>query len=252
MSIRDKLKEREEKRDQSGSGGGINAGLPEGVTRYVRLGQELKDGKVFVLLADPDNWYFYFVHEDGDFATRQTFVKKHTCLHSPKAVGADFNAYEKPNRDVCLSCKAKAKRRLYFMAPVFDPQYGTWRILDLKEYHASNLISDYDKLEKAAKKFSKDYSLVGDAVIIRKTADGKSYSMESAELDEAKLEAAKKFIGESIDYAELANFRSEEDIAKILEEADGSKIDKSVLGAMPTGATPIDDVPPQSDDDLGF
>ncbi len=184
MGIRDTLKKREEQRDKAANGG-VNAGLPEGVTRYVRLGQELKDGKNFVMLADPDNWYFYFVHEDGDFATRSTFVKKHTCLHSPKKVGEDFGNYSKASAEACISCKAGAKRRLYFMVPVFDPQYKTWRVLDLKEFHANNIIADYDKLEKAAKKFNKEYSLVGDAVFIKKTSDGKSYSLESGELDES-------------------------------------------------------------------
>ncbi|MDT2238383.1 hypothetical protein P7H19_21775 [Paenibacillus larvae] len=36
-----------------------------------------------------------------------------------------------------------------------------------------NLIDDYDKLEKAAKKFAKDYTLVGDVVLIQKTSGWK-------------------------------------------------------------------------------
>ncbi|MEV2311965.1 single-stranded DNA-binding protein, partial [Paenibacillus larvae] len=112
-------------------------------------------------------------------------------------------------------------------------EYRTWRILDLKEFHAMNLIDDYDKLEKAAKKFAKDYTLVGDVVLIQKTSDGKSYSLTSADIDEEILEEAQKFIGtDEIKYAELANFRDEEDIRKILEEAaefDDSKIDMSAL-----------------------
>ncbi|MEV2661821.1 single-stranded DNA-binding protein [Paenibacillus larvae] len=197
----------------------------------MRLGSELKDGKKFALLADPNSWYYYFVHEDGDFATRTTFIKKHTCLHSPKEVGEDRKHYDKPDTSTCLSCKAKARRVLYFMVPVYDFEYGTWRILDLKEFHAMNLIGDYDKLEKAAKKFAKDYTLVGDVVLIQKTSDGKSYSLTSADIDESKLEEARKLVGTGeIQYAELANFRDEEDIRKILEEADDSKVDKSVLG----------------------
>lgn len=245
MSIREKLKQREEKRDQAANGGN-NGNLPEGVTRYVRLGQELKDGKTFVLLADPDKWFFYYTHEDGDFATRSTYVRKHTCLHSPREVGEDFGKYEKPDKAVCISCAAKAKRKLYFMVPVFDPQYNEWRILDLKEFHASNIIGDFDKLEKAAKKFQKDYTLVGDAVTISKTSDGKSYEMSSGELEEQVLEAAKKLVGQPIKYEELANFREPDDIAKILEEAaPEAKLDKSVLGAVAT-ATPTND--PFADD----
>ncbi|MCY9512400.1 single-stranded DNA-binding protein [Paenibacillus larvae] len=240
MDIREWLKEREERRNSGGKG---NDGLPEGVTRYVRLGSELKDGKKFALLANHNSWYYYFVHEDGDFATRTTFIKKHSCLRSPKEVGEDRKKYEYPDPEskVCLSCRAKARRVLYFMIPVYDFELSTWRILDVKEFHALNLIEDYDKLEKAAKKFAKDYTLVGDVVLIQKTSDGKSYSLTSAEIDETKLEEARKLVGtDEIKYAELANFRDEEDIRKILEEADDSKVDKSVLGV----AEP-DDVDPK-------
>ncbi|MDT2276890.1 hypothetical protein P7H20_21500 [Paenibacillus larvae] len=115
MGVREWLKEREEERKKRANG---NDGLPEGVTRYVRLGSELADGKVFALLAGPDDWYFYHVHEDGDFATRTTFVKKHTCLHSPKDVGANRRVCEKKSESLCLSCRANAKRKLYFMVPV--------------------------------------------------------------------------------------------------------------------------------------
>lgn len=240
MSIREKLKQREERRDAAANGTGLNDGLPEGVTRYVRLSQELKDGKDFVVLGDPDAWYFYFVHEDGDFATRSTFVKLHTCLHNAREGGADISPFEKPDGAACISCRAGAKRKLYAMMPVFDPEYETWRVLDLKEFHAMNLISDYDKLEKAMRKATKqaDYSIVGEAVNIRKTSDGKSYQLESADLDESALEAAAKFIGSGeIKYAELANFREESDIIAILKEADATKIDKSVLGDQPDDPT---------------
>lgn len=249
MSIRNKLQEREEQRNKAAQGSSINDGLPEGVTRYVRLGQELKDGKTFVLLADPDNWFFYYTHEDSVYAggRTQNYFRKHTCLHSPRKVGEDFDKFSKPNKSVCLSCAAKAKRKLYFMVPVFDPEYGTWRILDLKEFHASNLIGDFDKLEKAAKKFSKDYTLVGDAVTVGKTTDGKSYSMSSAELDESVLTEAAKFLTEALDYEELAYFREEDDIAKILSEAaDEAKLDKSVLGDV---THPDEEPTPISDED---
>lgn len=241
MSIRDQLKQREERREAAANGGN-NGNLPDGVTRYVRLSQELKDGKTFVLLADPDKWFFYYTHEDGDFTTKSTYVRKHTCLHSPREVGEEFGKYDKPNKSECLSCAAKAKRKLYFMVPVFDPQYGEWRVLDLKEFHASKLIGDYDKLEKAAQKFQKGYKLVGDAVTIGKTSDGKSYSMSSGDLDDAVIEAAKAVDVASINYEELANFREVDDIAKLLAEAaDEAKLDKSVLGAVTSSAPAKDE-----------
>lgn len=231
MSIRDQLKKREEDRSTP-KGNGLNDGLPEGITRYVRLGSELKDGRQFVVLADPDNWFFYFVHEDGDFATRATYVKKHTCLHSPRKLGEELKTFSKANKSECISCKAGARRKLYFMIPVFDLEYKTWRVLDVKEFHANNLIGDYDKLEKAAKKFNKAYTLVGDVVNVTKTSDGKSYSLESG--DAEVPEEAAQFVGFDFPYAELANFRYESDIIELLKEADSSKIDKSVLGVVET------------------
>lgn len=262
MSIRNRLKEREEKRNTQNTN--INEGLPEGVTRYVKLGKELANGKQFVLLANPDHWFFYNVHEDSDFATRTTYFRKHTCLHSPRKApqtseeaGELFDAYEKKNADVCISCKAKARRKLYFLVPVFDLEYQTWRILDLKEFHATNLIDDYDKLEKGARKFQKDYTVVGDLILLKK-AD-KTYSLESSTLDDEKEEevvklAAKAFINSSeIDYEQLANFREEDDIVKILLDGDDSRLDKKVLpGYTPPNTVPNDESsePIDGDNDL--
>lgn len=257
MSIRNKLKEREEARDKAaqGAGGGINAGLPEGVTRYVKA-SEMADGKTFVMLADPDAWYFYYTHEDGaKYPSRDRYYQKHTCLNSPRKVGEDFDKFTKPNGAVCISCKAKAKRKLYFMIPLFDPAYGTWRVFDSKEFHANNLIGDYDKLEKAAKKFRPDYSVVGDAVIIGKTSDGKSYSLQSGDATPEVIEAAAAIIGSAeIDYAELANFRDESDLREIIEKAwDEAKLDKSVLGGTtPDASEPAGAPIGISDDDLPF
>jgi len=242
MSIRDQLKQREEDR-QTPKGNGLNDGLPEGITRYVRLGSELKEGRQFVMLADPDSWFFYFCHEDGDFATRATYFKKHTCLHSPRGTGAELKGFTKPNGGACISCKAKAKRKLYFMVPVFDLEYQTWRVLDIKEFHAMNLIGDYDKLEKAAKKFKPDYSAVGDVITITKTSDGKSYSLGSG--DEKVPADAAQFVGFDFPYEELANFRDEDDIIALLNEADSGHIDKSVL----PGASSANNAPAPSDAD---
>jgi hypothetical protein len=292
MGLRDRLKQREEAREKAANGG-INAGLPEGVTRYVRLGQELKDGKDFVILRDPNLWFFYYVHEDGDFTTRKTFVKKHTCLNSPrkapeteKEADEMFTKFAKPNGKVCISDKAKAKRVLYFMVPVFDIELGTWRVLDLKEFHVNNLMDDMEKAEKAVRKFDKSYTMVGDIVTISK-AD-KTYTIGSAEVAETALseelskqvakiaeddeeredkiadiikKAAQAIDQSEIDYEELANFRDEEDIIELLRQADGSKIDKSVLpkleeNAVDEGSEPIEEGDGEpldiSDDDLPF
>lgn len=270
MGLRDRLKKREEAREKAANGG-INAGLPEGVTRYVKLGKELAEGKDFVILRDPNLWFFYYVHEDGDYATRATYVKKHTCLHSPrkapdteKEADEMFMKFAKPNGEVCISDKAKAKRVLYFMMPVYDVALETWRVLDLKEFHVNNLLDDIEKAEKAVRKFNKGYTMVGDIVTISKTSDGKSYTVEGADIDdEAQIEAIKKeaeAIDQSeIDYEELANFRAEEDIIELLRQADGTKVDKSVLPKQEQTedepaepAEPIDDEDDITDDELPF
>lgn len=226
MSIRDILKKREEARDAAQNGkGGVNDGLPEGVTRYVKAGSfgELnKEGKTLVMLSDPDNFYFYFVHESKTYDGKKTVhdFRKHTCLNSPREANADLANYFKPNGDVCPSCKSGAKRKLFALIPVFDPQYGTWRVIDFVEFHFNNIITDYDKLEKAARKFDKSYTLVGDAVHIKQV--DKSFALEAGDLeDESILEAAKAFIGIDYGYADLAHFREVDDIIGILNEAIG-------------------------------
>jgi hypothetical protein len=240
MGIRDVLKKREEQRNAKQNG---DSEFPEGVTRYVRVGSHgevNKDGRTFVILAAPDDWFFYFVHEDKTFDGKKTIhrFRKHTCLHSPREINADITKFEKPNGNVCISCAAKAKRKMYAMIPVYDLEYKTYRVLDLTEFHVMNLIGDYDKIEKSAKKFNKEYSLVGDAIHV-KLVD-KTYSMEAADVDEEHLEAAKQFIGMDFNYEELANFREVDDLVKILEEADPDAIDTSVLPKS-TNSTNEDD-----------
>lgn len=237
MALRDQLKKREEKRDQAANGG-INGDLPEGVTRYVRLGGQKSElgseGKTLIMLRDPNLWYFYYVHEAGDYATRSTYIRKHTCLNSPRKAPETkeefdelFTKFAKPNGDVCISDKAKAKRNLYFMIPVYDPEYKTWRVIDTKEFHVNNILKGYDSIEKSAKKFNKDYSLIGDAFTIKK--DDKTYLIEMGDVDDSVIEAAKPFMDENIDYEELANFREESDMIAILHEAHDDHVDKSVL-----------------------
>jgi hypothetical protein len=236
MGIRDTLKKREEQREAAQNGGPSD--LPEGVKRYVGMGsygEVNKDGRTFILLADPDNWYFYFVHEDKKFENGRTqhAFKKHTCLHSPKEINADLLKYFKPGKDECISCKAKAKRKMYAMIPVYDLEYKTYRVIDTAEFHVNNIISDYDKIEKTMKKATKnpEYSIVGEAVHIKQV--DKSYSMESGDATDEQLKEAQAFIGMAFDYVELANFREEDDIKTLLSEA-VSGVDTSVLGEIKT------------------
>ncbi|MCY9435176.1 single-stranded DNA-binding protein [Bacillus haynesii] len=251
MSIRDILKKREEERDKAANG---ESEFPEGVTRYVRVGSRgeiNKEGRTLVILAKPDDWYVYFVHENKEYIGKAYDHKfqKHTCLHSPKnTVSTDeLQKYFSGGKDECISCKAGAKRKMFFMIPVYDPEYKTYRVIDIAEFHANSLIDDYDKAEKPVKKIQEDYTLVGQAVHF-KQAD-KTYSLESGDLPNNVLEEAKAFIGIDYKYEELANFRDEEDIVKILHDAkDGVK--KSVL--PPLTASVNEKSNEISDDDLPF
>jgi hypothetical protein len=231
MGIRDTLKKREEQRDAAANGGPSD--LPEGVKRYVSMGsygEVNKDGRTFILLGDPDQWYFYFVHEDKTFDGKKSVhaFRKHTCLHSPKEVDADLSKFFKPGKTECISCKAGAKRKMYAMIPVYDLEYKTYRVIDTVEFHVGNIISDYDKAEKMGRKFNPSYTLVGEAVHIKQV--DKSYSLESGEATDEQLAEAKAFIGKDFGFVELAHFREEDDIKTLLAEADDKAIDKSVLG----------------------
>jgi hypothetical protein len=231
MGIRDTLKKREEQREAASNGGGNE--FPEGVTRYVRMGKHGEvnaEGRTFILLGDPDQWYFYFVHEDKTFDGKRTIhaFRKHTCLHSPKETDADLSKFFKPGKTECLSCKAGAKRKMYAMIPVYDLEYKTYRVIDTVEFHVSNIIADYDKAEKMGRKFNPNYSLVGEAIHLKQV--DKSYSLESGEATDEQLSEAKVFIGADFGFVELANFREEDDIKTILAEADDKAINKSVLG----------------------
>lgn len=252
MSIRDTLKQREAQRDAAVNGGNE---FPDGVTRYVKMGsfgEVNKDGRTFIVLADPDNWFFYFVHEDKTFNGKTTHhFRKHTCLHSPKEANGDIKTYFRPNKDACPSCKAGAKRKMYAMIPVYDLEYKTYRVIDTAEFHVNNIIADYDKLEKAMRKATKqsDYSIVGEAVHIKQV--DKSFALESGDSTDEQLEEAKAFIGTDYGYTDLANFREESDIAEILQNAtDEAKLDKAFVATLstvpkestetPTDAPPVD------------
>lgn len=242
MGIRDTLKKREEQRDAAANGSGPSD-LPEGVKRYVGMGsygEVNKYGRTFVILADPDKWFFYFVHLDKKYENGRTThaFKKHTCLHSPREIEADLTKFFKPGKNECLSCKAGAKRKMFAIIPVYDLEYGTYRVIDTAEFHVNNLIADYDKIEKTMKKATKnpEYSIVGEAVHIK--AVDKSFSMESGDATDEQLEEAAKFIGKDFEYVELANFREKDDIIALLQEATEGSIDKSVLGAQASETEP--------------
>jgi hypothetical protein len=236
MGIRDTLKKREEQREAAQNGGGND--FPEGVTRYVRMGKHGEvnaDGRTFIILADPDEWYFYFVHEDKTFDGKRSihYFRKHTCLHSPKeVVGDDILDYMKPNKKECPSCAAGARRKMYAIIPVYDIEYKTYRVIDTVEFHVNNLIADYDKIEKTMKKATKnpEYSIVGEAVHIKQV--DKTFSLESGDAEDAALEEAKKFIGIDYGFEELANFREISDIVALLQEGDDEKVNKSALSAF--------------------
>jgi hypothetical protein len=249
MSIRDKLKTREEERKQLQNQPKEQGDLPEGVSRYIQ-NRELKDGRTFIILDDPDDWYFYYVHEDSSFTPRETYVKKHSCLHSPRNIHEDFDKYAKPGKSVCPSCAAGVKRKLYFIVRLFDVEYGTWRVFDTKEYHALRLIEAYDTIEKTGKKFNKDYSLVGDAVVMKKS--DKSFTFESTDIDISDEASAKvkELINNRPNYSDLAYFRSVEDVVAIVEEAVEGHADKSALAAFRNqGEAAKADVKPQNKDD---
>lgn len=268
------MKQREAQRDAAVSGGNE---FPDGVTRYVRMGKHGEvnaDGRTFIVLADPDNWFFYFVHEDKTFNGKTTHhFRKHTCLHSPREIGADIKAYFRPGKDACPSCKAGAKRKMYAMIPVYDAEYKTYRVIDTAEFHVNNIIADYDKLEKAMRKATKqaDYSIVGEAVHIKQV--DKSFALESGDIefegdtDELREKAETEFfaninanfIGIDYGYADLANFREESDLAGILQDAsDEAKLDKTFVATLssepkeaPATDAPVDNT--QEDiDDLPF
>ncbi|WP_230113441.1 hypothetical protein [Bacillus velezensis] len=114
MSIRDILKKREEERDKASSG---ESEFPEGVTRYVRVGSygEInKDGRNLVILAQPDDWYIYFVHENKEYTGKgyDHKFRKHTCLHSPhdKVGTEELQQYFRPGKAECISQSRCATR----------------------------------------------------------------------------------------------------------------------------------------------
>lgn len=246
MSIRDILKQREQARDQAANG---DSEFPEGVTRYVRMGRHGEvnaEGRTLIILAEPNDWFAYFVHEDKEYNGKGYTHKfrKHTCMHSPKQANAQLASFFTPNGDACPTCKAmksRRQRKLFFMIPVYDPEYKTYRVLDVAEFHANNLIADYDKAEKMGKKFNADYTLVGEAVHFKQV--DKSYSLESGDVADEELGAAKAFIGMDYGYADLANFRETDDLLTLLQEADDDAIDKAKLPkvAANSEAAPADD-----------
>lgn len=234
MSIRDILKQRETARDNAASGDDT---FPEGVTRYVRMGRHGEvnaDGRTLIILAEPDDWYVYFVHEDKTYDGRSYVHKfrKHTCSHSPRDVipNEELAGYFTPNKDECITCKVmkqRKQRKMFFMIPVYDHEYKTYRVLDVAEFHAINLIGDYDKAERPVKRIQPEYTLVGQPVEFKQ--NGMSYTLETGDADDEVIEAAKAFIGVDYGFEDLANFREFDDQVALLREADDDAVNKTSL-----------------------
>lgn len=259
MSIRNALKKREEAREQAAKG--FENDLPEGVTRYIKNKELNGEGRLFIVLDDPDAWYTYFVHDEQQYKPYEVFVRKHTCLHSPRELSEDFMKYDNKRAaaEHCPSCKAGIRRRLYAMIRLFDVEYGTWRVYDAKEFHAQNLINAYDQIEETAKEFQPDYSLVGQAVIMKKTSDGKSFTFAKAPKSKAPedaIEKAKSFIDDIPSYADLANFREYDEVVEIVAEAhpDYAPNKAAVVGTGSDAKEPNEDNSTQTitDRDLPF
>ena len=235
MSLRDLLKQREEQREAR-----AESSFPEGVSRYVRAGRygEINaDGRNLVILAEPNDWHAYFVHEDSVFEGGSTthFFQKHTCLHVPNEAGADVRDFLSPGTvEQCPTCASMTKpgkqRRLYFLIPVFDPEYNDYRVIDMKEFHALNLIKAYDSIERTAKKYMPDYSLVGQPV--KFFQDDKTYSMTQADMTEEEeaeaIEKAKPFIG-TVELHKDMFMRERPELIDIIRESKEGHLDKSVI-----------------------
>jgi hypothetical protein len=230
MGIRDALKKREEQREERRNNASQPSDLPEGVSRFIKNKELNGEGRIFVILDDPDDWYFYFVHEDFQYKPYEVFVKKHTCMNSPRGINADLEYFVKKDGSKCLSCAAGIKRKLYFMIRLYDVEHGCWRIFDAKEFHAQNLVNAYDSIEKALSEYVEGFKLVGQSVRMKKSADGKSFTFEKVKVDDEVLAKAKPFVDEKPDYEFLANFREESDLREIIAEAADGHADKSVLG----------------------
>lgn len=241
MSLRDFLKQREEAREASAKQSESN--FPEGVTRYVKMGRygEVNaEGRDLVILADPDKWHAYFVHEDSEFVggRSQHKFQKHTCMHVP-GDGDDIKDFINPGTvEQCPTCAAMTKpryqRRMYFIIPVFDPEYGEFRVIDTKEFHVMNLIKAYDSIERTAKKFQPEYTLVGEVVKFKQ--DDKTFTIVQSDMDEEAEAEAKEAAKEHINNFSLADqmfMRNRPELVKIIREAVEGSLDPSVVEGEP-------------------
>lgn len=230
-----------------------------------RNGEVNSDGRTLIVLAEPDDWYVYFVHEDKVWNGKGSDHKfrKHTCAHSPTAVipNEELVPYFNANKDECITCKAmkqRKQRKMFFMIPVYDPEYKTHRVLDIAEFHAINLIGDYDKAERPVKRIQPEYTLVGQPVEFKQ--NGMSYTLETGDVEDTVIEDAKAFIGVDYGFEDLANFREYDDQVTLLHEADDESINKALLPAANTEASkqggtegnPVDNTQAVDEDSLPF
>lgn len=236
-NLREILKQRAEAREEAAASS--ESKFPQGVTQYVRMGRNGEvnaTGRHMVILSDPDQWHAYFRHEDSTF-TGSGYDNKfqlHTCLHNPKQ-GDDLRQFmNKGTVEQCPTCGAmtkKSQRKMYFIIPVYDPEYDELRVIDTKEFHAANFIKAYDSIEKAIRKFNPDYTLAGSMVKFKQ--DDKTFTIESSEWENEEEEKefeekAKRFMLE-LDPSEFMFMRERPELVKIIREAKDGSLDASVV-----------------------
>lgn len=236
-SLTELLKNREAQKQQS-----MESKFPQGVTEYVRMGRNKEvneDGRTLVILAEPNDWFPYFVHSDSQYTGNgyDNFIKLHTCLHNP-GEGEGIGEYlKKGTLEDCPTCGAMTtnkQRAMNIMIPVYDPEYDALRFIDTKEFHASNLIKDFQSIERTAKKFMPDYTLVGKPVHIFQ--DDKTYSLTNVELsDEEEEDIIKKAkalldgLADGFEFHERIFLRERPELVDFVKEADPERFNVSVV-----------------------
>lgn len=236
-SLTELLKNREKQMQQS-----AESKFPQGVTEYVRMGRNKEvneDGRTLVILAEPNDWFPYFVHSDSQYTGNgyDNFIQLHTCLHNPKEGESITDYLKKGTLEDCPTCGAMTtakQRAMNVMIPVYDPEYDALRFIDTKEFHASNLIKDFQSIERTAKKFMPDYTLVGKPVHIFQ--DDKTYALTNADLtdeEEEKFTAGAKALVEGLtngfEFLDRIFLRERPELVDFVKEADPERFNIDVV-----------------------